>query len=145
MMTHDDPSLEESKKRQELIELKGYLKLMDDSSEHTLIATWRSIKHMQSVLKLSPQTSIEELVNLFNNLEEIRRAFNFQIGNFSQLNEIFWEMKTIKERLNFPEEYSITEVMSQINSQLIPFLGLEETSLLKKLLQLYLPRLNQSI
>jgi len=88
---------------------------------------------------------IEDLVSLFNNLEEIRKTFNFQIGNFTQLNEIFWEFNTIKKRLNFPEEYSITDVMSRINFQLIPNLGLDETSLLKRLLQLYLPRLNQSI
>jgi len=146
MMTHDNPSSEEGKRKQELVKLKDYLELIDnDSSEHTLIATWRCIKHMQSTLNLSPQTSIEDLVSLFNNLEEIRKTFNFQIGNFTQLNEIFWEFNTIKKRLNFPEEYSITDVMSRINFQLIPNLGLDETSLLKRLLQLYLPRLNQSI
>lgn len=145
-MTHYNPSSEESKRKQELIKLKDCLELVDDdSSEHTLITTWHCIKHMQSALNLSPQTPIEDLVNLFKNLEEIRKTFNFQIGDFIQLNEIFWEFNTIKKRLNLPEDYSITEVMSRINFQVIPYLGLDETSLLKRLLQLYLPRLNQGI
>lgn len=141
MMTHEDPP-EESKRQQEL---KKYLKLANNSSEHTLIATWRCIKHMQSALDLPPQIPIEDLVDLFNNLEEIRKAFNFQIENFTQLNEIFWEIQTIKKKLNFPEDYSISDVLSRINSKLIPTLGLAENSLLKRLLHLYLPRLNQII
>lgn len=144
-MFYDELSSEESKRQQELDELKSYLKLAKDSSEHVLIATWRCIKHMQSVLNLPPHTPIKDLVNLFNNLEEIRKTFNFQIGNFTQLNEIYWGIKTIKEKLNFPEYFSTTDVLSSINTHLIPALGLDESSLLKKLLELYLPRLNQSI
>lgn len=143
MMTHEGPSSEERK--QELKELKSFLQLANGDSEHVLAATWRCIKHMQSALNLAPQTPIEDLINLFNNLEEIRKTFNFQIGNFTQLNEIFWEMKSIKKKLNFPEHYTTTDVISRINHQLIPALGLDESSLLKTLLELYLPRLNQSI
>ena len=140
MMTHGDPSSEESKKQQEQKELQNYLKLVNGSSEHVLIATWRCIKHMQSALNLPPNTPIEDLVDLFNNLEEIRKTFNFQIENFTQLNEIFWEIKNIKKKLNFPYDYSITDVLTRINSNLIPALGLDENSLLKKLLQLYVLR-----
>jgi hypothetical protein len=143
MMTHEGLSSEERK--QELEELKSYLKLANGTSEHALIATWRCIKHMQSALNLAPQTPIEDLISLFNDFEEIRKTFNFQIGNFTQLNEIFWEIKFIKKKLNFPESYTITDVISSINYQLIPVLGLDESSLLKKLLELYLPRLNQNI
>ncbi|MFW9906297.1 MAG: hypothetical protein ACFFFH_18395 [Candidatus Thorarchaeota archaeon] len=144
-MNYEDFSSEDGRRQKELNKLKNYLKLADDSSEHVLIATWRSIKHMQSVLNLSSQTTIEDLINLFNNFEEIRKVFNFQIGNFTQLNEIFWEIKAIKKKLNFPEYYTTSDVISGINYQLIPALGLDESSLLKRLLELYLPRLNQSI
>ncbi len=144
-MTQEDPSSEESMRQKELIAIKKYVKLANGSSEHALIATWHCIKHMQSTLNLPLQTPIEDLVDLFNNLEEIRKTFNFQIENFSQLDEIFWEIKTVKRKLNFPENYSITDVLSRINAKLIPTLGLDENSLLKKLLQLYLLGLNQSI
>ncbi|MFX0125307.1 MAG: hypothetical protein ACFFAE_16890 [Candidatus Hodarchaeota archaeon] len=144
MINYEKPTTKEEKTQQEFKDLKKYLKLANDSSEHVLIATWHCIKHMQSTLNLPPHTPIEELVNLFNNLEEIRKTFNFQIENFVQLNEIFWEIKTIKKKLNFPENYSITDVLSSIDSKLIPGLDLDEDSLLKKLLQLYLPRLNQN-
>jgi hypothetical protein len=145
LKTQGDPSSEESVRQKELIAIKKYVKLANGSSEHALIATWHCIKHMQSALNLSLQTPIEDLVGLFNNLEEIRKTFNFQIENFYQLNEIFWEIKTVKRKLNYPEDYSISDVLSRINAKLIPSLGLDENSLLKKLLQLYLPRLSQSI
>ncbi|UCG02403.1 MAG: hypothetical protein JSW11_00115 [Candidatus Heimdallarchaeota archaeon] len=145
MMSYEDSSSEEEKRQQELKELKKYLKLANGSSEHALIATWHCIKHMQSALNLPPHTPIEDLVNLFDSLEEIRKAFNFHIENFTQLNEIYWEITTIKKRLNFPEDSSITDILSRIKPNVIPALGLDENSLLKRLLQLYLPRLNQSI
>lgn len=130
---------------QEYKELKNHLKLANGSSEHALIATWRCIKHMQSELDLPPQTPVGELVKLFNNFEEIQKFFNLQINNFSQLNELFCELIIVKAKLNLPEDSSVTDVLSQINPELVHSLDLEENSFLKRLLQLYLPIKTQNV
>lgn len=137
-MMNEDPSLEDIKRRQEFEELKNYLKSLNSTSEHVLTATWRFIKHMQSDLNLPSQTPMGELVELFNNLEEIRKFFNLKISSFTQLNELFYEIKTLKEKLNLPDDSSITDILSRISPESIPFLGLGESSLLKRLLILFL-------
>ncbi len=137
-MMNEDPSLEDIKRRQEFEELKNYLKSLNSTSEHVLTATWRFIKHMQSDLNLPSQTPMGELVELFNNLEEIRKFFNLKISSFTQLNELFYEIKTLKEKLNLPDDSSITDILSRISPESIPFLGLGENSLLKRLLILFL-------
>lgn len=137
-MMNEDPSLEDIKRRQEFEELKNYLKTLNSTSEHVMTATWRFIKHMQSDLNLPSQTPMGELVELFNNLEEIRKFFNLKISSFTQLNELFYEIKTLKEKLNLPDDSSITDILSRISPESIPFLGLGENSLLKRLLILFL-------
>lgn len=138
-MVQDNISSIEIKNQQEYEELKNYLKLANGTSEHVLSATWRCIKHMQSVLDLPSQISMKFLVNLFNNLEETRKAFNFHINTFTQLNELFHEITTIRMKLNLPEKSTIPDVLSRINPEIVRSLGLDENSLLNRLLQLYFP------
>ncbi|MFX1285644.1 MAG: hypothetical protein ACFFB5_18535 [Promethearchaeota archaeon] len=138
-MIRNGLSLKDNDEQREVNQLKEYLKLANGTSEHVLIAKWRCIKHMQSDLELPSQTPIDKLVKLYNNLEEIRKAFNYQINDFSQLNELFHDVTAVRDRLNFPKDYSTTDVLSRLNSDLIPFLGLKENSLLKQLLLLYQP------
>ncbi|UCG89902.1 MAG: hypothetical protein JSU57_05415 [Candidatus Heimdallarchaeota archaeon] len=138
MMFHKDLASKDSEKQREVKQLKEFLKLTNGSSEHDLIATWRFIKHMQSELELPSQTPIEELVKLYNNFEEIRKVFNYQINNFTQLNELYHEINAVRDKLNILKSCSVTEVLSQINFELIPSLGFEDNSLLKRLLLLYL-------
>ncbi len=145
MMIHKDISPKDRQKHREVEQLKEYLKLANGSSEQVLIATWRCIKHMQSELELPSQTPVEELVKLYKNLEEIRKVFNYHINSFSQLNELLHEIKLVGDKLNLPNNCSITDILSQINSDLIPSLGLNENSLLKQLLLLYLSKQFQII
>ncbi|UCE12656.1 MAG: hypothetical protein JSV04_10735, partial [Candidatus Heimdallarchaeota archaeon] len=92
---------------------------------------------MQSDLNLPPQTPIRELIKLFNTFQEIRKAFDLHTNNFSQLNELYIEIVTIREMLDLPKNLSINEVLSQIPPELVPFLGVGRNSLLERLLQLY--------
>ncbi|MFX0016532.1 MAG: hypothetical protein ACFFB2_16475 [Promethearchaeota archaeon] len=142
-MTYENLILEDLKGQKEYQELKDYLKIASGSSEHDLIATWRCIKHMQSALDLPPHTSIEDLVKLFNNLEDVRKTFNFHVNKFVQLYEIFCEINSIRQKLHLPDFCSTSDVLSQIERELVPFLGLKKDSLLKQLLKYYLPIKNQ--
>lgn len=138
-MVQENISSLEIKTQQEYEELKNYLRLAKGSSEHVLSATWRCIKHMQSALDLPSQMPIKNLVNLFNNLEETRKAFNFHINSFTQLNELFHEITTIRMKLRLPEKCTISDVLSRINLEIARSVGLDENSLLNRLLQLYFP------
>ncbi len=138
-MVQENISSKEIKNQQEYEELKNYLKQADSSSEHVLSATWRCIKHMQSALDLPSQIPIKDLVNLFNNLEETRKAFNFQINTFTQLNELFHELRTVGVKLKLSEKCTIREILSRINPEIAHSVGLDENSLLIRLLQIHFP------
>lgn len=137
MMTHEFFSPKDLKKLPEFKELKNHLKQVSGSSEHVLTAAWRFIKHMQSELNLPPQTPMRELIRLFNAFQEIRKAFDLHTNNFSQLNELYVEIITVREMLDLPKDLSVTEILSRITPELVPSLGVGRNSLLERLLQFY--------
>ena len=106
-------------------------------SEHELIALWKILKHMQADLELPENTSILDLLSLFQEFEEIRKTFGLETNNFNQLNEILIDLTTARDMLEISTDKSVSEVISSLVPLDITTLGLVENSLLEKLLLLY--------
>lgn len=120
----------------DLQELKKQLNLPNSTPEVEVEATWRMIRHMNSVLELPVDTPIKTLVELFEKLREIQQVFKLQNTNFIQLNVLHVELITVRDMLNLPETMSIVEVINQITPEILPTLGVGEDSFLEKVLRL---------
>ena len=118
----------------ELSELKLHLKLMNHTSEHELTAKWNIIKHMQAALEL-PDLAVEDLVDIFTRLEEVRKTFKLKSVTFNHLNDILIEVDEIKQLLNIPKELPLKDVIPMISSDVIISLCGDNNSKLAKLLR----------
>jgi len=118
----------------QLSELKLHLKLMSNSSEHELTAKWNIIKHMQAALEL-PDLAVEDLVDIFTRLEEVRETFKLKSVTFNNLNDILLEVDGVKEILNIPKDLPLEDVVPMISSDVIISLCGDSNSKLAKLLR----------
>ena len=112
MTTIKNPTINSS----QLSELKLHLKLMNDASEHELTAKWVMIKHMQADLDL-PDLKVEDLVEIFTRLEEVRETFKLKSVTFNHLNDISEEVDDVKRALKIPMDLSLDEVIPMISSE----------------------------
>ena len=119
-------------------ELKRLLNLNGKASEHDIIATCRILKHMQTELNLPPEISIKQLVSLYNKLTEIRAVFDLETNNFTQLNELFVEITTVREMADIPEDKPLPDLLFSLRTKNLSDFGLGKNSLLEKLLRYYI-------
>ena len=118
----------------QLSELKLHLKLMNDASEHELTAKWNIIKHMQADLDL-PDLAVEDLVEIFTRLEEVRETFKLKSVTFNNLNDILIEVDEVRQILNISRDLPLEEVVPMISSDVIASLCNDGDSKLVKLLR----------
>ena len=130
MTTIKNPTISSS----QLNELKLHLKLMQDASEQELSAKWNIIKHMQADLEL-PDLPVEELVEIFTNLEEVRAVFKLKSVTFNHLNDILTEINDVKKQMDIPDDTALVDVLPLISSDIIIETCGDSNSRLAKLLR----------
>ena len=118
----------------QLSELKLHLKLMNEASEHELTAKWNIIKHMQADLGI-PDLPVEELVEIFTRLEEVRDTFKLKSVTFNHLNDILAEIVLVKKEINVPKDLALEEVIPMITSDKVISIWGDSNSKLAKLLR----------
>ena len=118
----------------QLSELKLHLKLMNNASEHELTAKWNIIKHMQAALEL-PDLAVEDLVDIFTRLEEVRETFKLESLTFNHLNDILTEVDEVRLLLNISNDLPLEDVIPMISSDVIISLCGDSNSRLAKLLR----------
>lgn len=131
-------SSDKMKSIKEFNELKRLLNLNGSASEHEITSTCRILKHMQNELNISPQTPLKDIVSLYNKLTEIRAVFDLETNNFSQLNELFIEITTVKEMADIPKDRPLPELLVSLRSKTLSSFGIGENSLLERLLIYYI-------
>ncbi|MFW9904354.1 MAG: hypothetical protein ACFFFH_08490 [Candidatus Thorarchaeota archaeon] len=121
-------------KKQNVKELREFEKLrsLTGSSDDITTTTWHILKLMQEELSLPANITITDLYNLYRRLEDIRTALDLQIRNFSQLNQLNFELMKIREIFGFSTNTSISDIFAKLNPEIVTILGTD--SLLWKLL-----------
>ncbi|MHA2226129.1 MAG: hypothetical protein ACXAC8_13040 [Candidatus Hodarchaeales archaeon] len=118
-MIREKISYQNIRKLLQFKQLKMFVKEINnetnESQEHILSAIWCSMKNMQSELELH-HLSLNELIDHFIQLEEIRKVLKLQTISFSQLNELYYEIRAIKKAQDIPEDLSFTEVLLKIKN-----------------------------
>ena len=120
----------------QLSELKLHLKLMNEASEHELTAKWNIIKHMQADLEL-PDLAVENLVEIFSRLEEVRETFKLKSVTFNHLNDILIEVDEVRQVLHISKDLPLEFVIPMISSDMIASICNDSDSKLAKLLRYY--------
>ena len=116
------------KKLTELEELKSLMGSPDD----IITRTWQILKLMQEELSLPANMTIIDLYNLYRRLEDIRKALDLKVRNFSQLNQLNFELMKIREIFGFSNNLGISDICEKLNQEIVAILG--QDSLLWKLL-----------
>ena len=140
LSNNSDRLTDKSKSIKGFNELKRLLNLNGSASEHEIISTCRILKHMQVELNISQKTPLSELVSLYNKLTEIRAVFDLETNNFSQLNELFIEITTVREMVGIPRDRPLPELLVSLRSKTLSSFGIGENSLLEKLLRYYIKK-----
>jgi len=120
----------------ELIMIKSYLNDFFPVSEYDLTTIWHELRHMRSELEISQKIPISDLVDYYFKLISVKKAFNNQISNFVQLNQLYIELITIREMLDLSESINISGIIDFIQNKDLTKLGIGKNSLLEKLLKL---------
>ena len=120
----------------QLSELKLHLKLMNEASEHELTAKWNIIKHMQADLDL-PDLAVEDLVEIFTRLEEVRETFKLKSVTFNHLHDILIEVDEVRQVLHISKDIPLENVVPMISSDMIVSICNNSDSKLAKLLRYY--------
>ncbi len=121
-------------KKQNLKELTELEKLRSliGSSDDMIRTTWQILKFMQEELSLPANMTIIDLYDLYRRLEDIKEALDLKISNFSQLNQLNFELMQVREIFGFSEDTSISDIFAKLNPEIVTILG--KDSLLWKLL-----------
>ncbi len=112
----------------ELEELRSLI----GSSDDTITTTWQILKFMQEELSLPANMAMKDLYNLYRRLEDIKKALDLKISNFSQLNQLNFELMQVREIFGFSDSTSISDIFAKLNPEIVTILG--KDSLLWKLL-----------
>lgn len=115
----------------ELTELEE-LRLLMGSPDDIITTTWQILKLMQEELSLPANMTIIDLYNLYRRLEDIRKALDLKVRNFSQLNQLNFEIMKVREIFGFSNDISISDICVKLNQEIVAILG--KDSLLWKLL-----------
>lgn len=114
----------------EKAELKE-LKMYSETSDPNIKVIWQILKLMQEELGLPRNMSVQDLNVLYIRLEEVRKALDLQIMNFSQLNQLNFEILKLQEIMNFSDETPISTIISELSEE--KFTNLGRDSLLGKI------------
>ena len=120
----------------ELLRRKSYLNEFFSVSEYELTIMLYEMKQMRSELEISQKIPISDLIDYYFKLITVKKAFNNQISNFTQLNQLYIELITIREMLDLSEYASVSEIIDGIQTEDLTKLGIGKNSLLEKLLKL---------
>ncbi|WP_455142429.1 hypothetical protein [Candidatus Hodarchaeum mangrovi] len=120
----------------ELVKIKSYLNEAFPISEYNLTIIWHELKQMRAELEISQKIPISDLIDYYFKLITVKQAFNNQISNFVQLNQLYIELITIREMLDLSESVRISEIIDFIQNEDLTKLGIGKNSLLEKLLKL---------
>ena len=112
----------------ELNELEMYI----ENSDTNIKVIWQILKLMQEELGLSNSMSVQDLNALYLRLEEVRKALDLQLMNFSQVNELNFELLKMQEILNFPDDIPISTIIAKLSEEKLADLGRD--SLLGKII-----------
>lgn len=114
----------------EKAELKE-LKMYSETSDPNIKVIWQILKLMQEELGLPRNMSVQDLNVLYIRLEEVRKALDLHIMNFSQLNQLNFEILKLQEIMNFSDETPISTIISELSEE--KFTNLGRDSLLGKI------------
>ncbi len=106
--------------------------MYSETSDSKIMVTWQILKLMQEELGLPNSMSVQDLNALYLRLEEVRRALDLQLMNFSQVNELNFELLKMQEILNFPDDIPISTIIAKLSEEKLTDLGRD--SLLGKIL-----------
>lgn len=120
----------------ELVKIKSYLNEAFPISDYNLTIIWHELKQMRAELEISQKIPISDLIDYYFKLITVKQAFNNQISNFVQLNQLYIELITIREMLDLSESVRISEIIDFIQNEDLTKLGIGKNSLLEKLLKL---------
>ena len=115
----------------EKAELKE-LKMYSETSDPNIKVIWQILKLMQEELGLPRNMSVQDLNVLYIRLEEVRKALDLQIMNFSQLNQLNFEILKLQEIMNFSDETPISTIITELSEEKLVNLGRD--SLLGKII-----------
>ncbi len=115
----------------EKAELKE-LKMYSETSETSIKVIWQILKLMQEELGLPRNMSIKDLNLLYIRLEEVKKALDLQVMNFSQLNQLNFEILKLQEIMNFSDETPISTIITELSEEKLVNLGRD--SLLGKII-----------
>ena len=115
----------------EKAELKE-LKMYSETSDPNIKIIWQILKLMQEELGLPRNMSVQDLNVLYIRLEEVRKALDLQIMNFSQLNQLNFEILKLQEIMNFSDETPISTIITELSEEKLVNLGRD--SLLGKII-----------
>ncbi|MFX0126214.1 MAG: hypothetical protein ACFFAE_21520 [Candidatus Hodarchaeota archaeon] len=110
------PEIGRLSEEKELKELRKLLSLRGDISEGVVMATWNFLKKMQQELDLPTLSPIKQHYYFFQKLKEIRRALNLSL-TFTQLNQLYVEITTLRDLLGLPEITPISEIISIVQRE----------------------------
>ena len=115
----------------EKAELKE-LKMYSETSETNIKVIWQILKLMQEELGLPRNMSVQDLNALYLRLEEVKKALDLQVMNFSQLNQLNFEILKLQEIMNFSDETPISTIITELSEEKLVNLGRD--SLLGKII-----------
>jgi hypothetical protein len=115
----------------EKAELKE-LKMYSETSDTNIKVIWQILKLMQEELSLPRSMSVQDLNGLYIRLEEVKKVLDLQVMNFSQLNQLNFEILKLQEIMNFSDETPISTIIAGLSEEKLVNLGRD--SLLEKII-----------
>ncbi|MFX1283944.1 MAG: hypothetical protein ACFFB5_09825 [Promethearchaeota archaeon] len=110
------PEMGRLSEEKELKELRKLLRLRGNISERVVMATWSFLKRMQQELDLPSLSPIKQHYYFYLKLEEIRHALKLSL-NFTQLNQLYVEITTLRDLLGLPEITPISKIISIVQRE----------------------------
>ncbi len=115
----------------EKAELKE-LKMYSETSDTNIKVTWQILKLMQEELGLPRNMSVKDLNVLYLRLEEVKKVLDLQVMNFSQLNQLNFEILKLQEIMDFSDETPMSTIIADLSEEKLVNLGRD--SLLGKII-----------
>jgi hypothetical protein len=122
------PQKQMNSEKAELKELKMY----SETSDTNIKVTWQILKLMQEELGLPRNMSVKDLNVLYLRLEEVKKVLDLQVMNFSQLNQLNFEILKLQEIMDFSDETPMSTIIADLSEEKLVNLGRD--SLLGKII-----------
>ncbi|WP_455462883.1 hypothetical protein [Candidatus Hodarchaeum mangrovi] len=101
-------------------------------SDYSIIL--HEINQMREELALSHSIEIKKLYSYFLELNELNLIFKNTINNYLRLNQIYIELRTVWDMLDYPKPFILHDLVENTNPFELMKLGLGKDSLLEKIL-----------